>query len=194
MKSIVAAVVLVRARLSGELGAVARRLQAFFAEYSRGEIPLRVSGQAATFRVVAPDAQKVRIRIGPGFDMQKGPDGIWDVTTTPLVEGFHYYTVQIDGAVVADPSTMTFFGSGWWNSGIEIPASEGDFYAAKDVPARPREPAALLLNGDATSGGALTFTRPPTTTARPATAIPVLTCCTAGAKTKPVGTGRATSI
>jgi enterochelin esterase family protein len=88
----------------------------------------------ATFRVVAPNAAKVRIRVGPGFDMQKGPDGIWDVTTTPLVEGFHYYTVQIDGAVVADPSTMAFFGSGWWNSGIEIPASERDFYAAKDVP------------------------------------------------------------
>ena len=29
---------------------------------------------------------------------------------------------------------MTFFGSGWWNSGIEIPASDADFYATKDVP------------------------------------------------------------
>ena len=88
----------------------------------------------ATFRVIAPNAEKVRVRVGSGFDMQKGPDGIWDVTTTPLVEGFHYYTLQIDGAVVADPSTFTFFGSGWWNSGIEIPASDADFYAAKDVP------------------------------------------------------------
>ena len=35
----------------------------------------------ALFRVVAPDAQKVRVRIGQGFDMQKGPDGIWSVTT-----------------------------------------------------------------------------------------------------------------
>ena len=67
----------------------------------------------ATFRVVAPDAQKVRVRIGPGFDMQKGPDNVWEVTTTPLVIGFHYYTLQIDGAVVADPMTMTYFGSGW---------------------------------------------------------------------------------
>src|SRR4051812_40658532 len=31
----------------------------------------------ALFRVVAPDAQKVRVRMGPGFDMTKGPDGIW---------------------------------------------------------------------------------------------------------------------
>ena len=46
---------------------------------------------------------------------------MWEVTTTPLVVGFHYYTLQIDGAVVADPATQTFFGSGWQNSGIEIP-------------------------------------------------------------------------
>jgi enterochelin esterase-like enzyme len=88
----------------------------------------------ATFRVIAPDAAKVRLRVGPGFDMQKGPDGIWEATTTPLVVGFHYYTLQIDGATVSDPSTLTFFGSGWWNSGIEIPDPDGDFYLPKDVP------------------------------------------------------------
>jgi enterochelin esterase-like enzyme len=88
----------------------------------------------ALFRVIAPNAQKVTVRVGQGFDMTKGPDNIWSVTTTPLVEGFHYYTLQIDGATVADPSTMTFFGSGWENSGIEIPAADADFYAAKQVP------------------------------------------------------------
>src|SRR5579862_9043430 len=88
----------------------------------------------AMFRVAAPDAQKVTVRIGRGFEMTKGPDGIWTVTTTPLVVGFHYYSLQIDGATVADPSTMTFFGSGWQNSGIEIPAADADFYSLKDVP------------------------------------------------------------
>ena len=88
----------------------------------------------AMFRVNAPNAQSVRVRVGQGFDMTKGPDGIWSVTTTPLVVGFHYYSLQIDGAVVADPSTMTFFGSGWQNSGIEIPAPDADFYLEKDVP------------------------------------------------------------
>ena len=90
----------------------------------------------AMFRVVAPDAQKVTVRIGRGFDMTKGPDNVWTVTTTPLVVGFHYYSLQIDGAVVADPSTMTFFGSGWPNSGIEIPEPDADaaYYHAKDVP------------------------------------------------------------
>jgi len=91
---------------------------------------------SAMFRVSAPDALKVTLRIGRGFDMTKGPDGIWTVTTTPLVVGFHYYSLQIDGATVADPSTMTFFGSGWQNSGIEIPEPDADasYYRAKDVP------------------------------------------------------------
>jgi enterochelin esterase family protein len=86
------------------------------------------------FRVAAPDAQHVRVRIGPGFDLEKGSDGIWSVTTTPLVPGFHYYSLQIDGAVVADPQTMTYFGSGWQNSAVEIPAPDADFYQPHDVP------------------------------------------------------------
>jgi len=88
----------------------------------------------ALFRVAAPDAQKVRLRMGPGFDMAKGPDGIWSVTTTPLVVGFHYYSLQIDGAVIADPATHTYFGSGWQNSAIEVPAADAAFYEHQDVP------------------------------------------------------------
>jgi len=89
-----------------------------------------------TFRVTAPDAEKVRIRLGPGFDMSKGPDGLWYVTTPPQVVGFHYYTLSIDGAVVSDPATRTFFGSGFYNSAIEVPepGADGDYYQAKDVP------------------------------------------------------------
>jgi enterochelin esterase family protein len=86
------------------------------------------------FRVAAPDAQKVRVRIGPGFDMSKGPDGLWYATTTPQVVGFHYYTLSIDGAVVADPSTQSFFGSGYYNSAFEVPDPDGDYYTMKDVP------------------------------------------------------------
>jgi enterochelin esterase-like enzyme len=89
----------------------------------------------ATFRLVAADAQKVQLRMGKGFDMVKGEDGAWTVTTTPLVVGFHYYSFAVDGATVADPATMSFFGSGWENSGIEIPEAEDvDYYLPKDVP------------------------------------------------------------
>jgi enterochelin esterase family protein len=96
------------------------------------------SDHRVLFRFLAADAQKVSIRLGGSqdFNMTKGPDNIWSVTTTPLVVGFHYYTVHVDGAVVADPSTVTFFGGGWWNSGIEIPEPKEDaeYYQVKDVP------------------------------------------------------------
>ena len=88
----------------------------------------------AIFRIAAPDAQKVRVRVGTGFDMTKGEDGLWYATTTPLVEGFHYYMVNIDGSSVSDPATQTFFGGGQWSSGIEVPAADADFYSHKDVP------------------------------------------------------------
>jgi enterochelin esterase family protein len=86
------------------------------------------------FRVAAPNAQKVQVRVGGGFDLTKQEDGLWYVTTTPMVEGFHYYMINIDGSSVSDPATQTFFGSGMWSSAIEIPAADADFYSDKDVP------------------------------------------------------------
>jgi hypothetical protein len=38
------------------------------------------------FRVAAPDAQKVRVRVGKGFDMTKEADGLWYATTMNLVQ------------------------------------------------------------------------------------------------------------
>jgi enterochelin esterase family protein len=92
--------------------------------------------RSVTFRVQAPDAQKVQVRLGGAHDMTKGADGLWMVTIPPQVVGFHYYSIVLDGATVADPATRTFFGSGWDNSGIEIPEPEADaaYYTAKDVP------------------------------------------------------------
>jgi enterochelin esterase-like enzyme len=84
------------------------------------------------YRVVAPNAQSVRVG---NLNLTKGPDNIWSGTTArPAVEGFHYYDLNIDGATVADPSTRAYFGSGWWNAGIEIPAPDQDFYQPKEVP------------------------------------------------------------
>ena len=49
-------------------------------------------------------------------------------------EGFHYYRIKVDGATFNDPGTGFFYGSQRWESGIEIPAKDQDFYALKDVP------------------------------------------------------------
>lgn len=96
--------------------------------------PCVFSDHRVMFRVSAPDAQKVSVHVGTGFDLTKGTDGLWYATTTPLVEGFHYYMIDIDGARVSDPATATFFGGGEWSSAIEIPAADADFYSHKHVP------------------------------------------------------------
>jgi enterochelin esterase-like enzyme len=92
--------------------------------------------RSVTLRVAAPDAQKVRVRLGGAHDMTRGQDGLWMVTIPPQVVGFHYYSIVVDGAVMADPATRTFFGSGWDNSGIEIPEPEADaaYYSPREVP------------------------------------------------------------
>ena len=101
------------------------------AQYPRIHDDLRV-----TFRIKAPDAQKVVFGF---FDSQrypakKGEDGFWTATTEPQVPGFHYYRVFIDGAEVNDPASETFFGTGKDASGIEIPEKGVDYYLPKDVP------------------------------------------------------------
>jgi enterochelin esterase-like enzyme len=55
-------------------------------------------------------------------------------TEGPMDEGFHYYHLTVDGGVFNDPGTLNFYGSIRWESGIEIPAHDKDFYTLKDVP------------------------------------------------------------
>ena len=93
----------------------------------------------ARFRVVAPDAQNVKVSLGlggrGGTVLTKGADGSWTGTTEgPLDEGFHYYHLTVDGGTFNDPGTLNFYGSTRWESGIEIPAHDADFYALKNVP------------------------------------------------------------
>ena len=112
------------------------------------------------FRVAAPEAQKVRVRLGQGFDMTKGPDGLWYVTTTPQVVGFHYYTLSIDGAVVADPATRSFFGSGFYNSGIEVPRTGRRLLRPEGRAARAGAAALVLFQGDGLWRRAYVYTPP----------------------------------
>lgn len=86
------------------------------------------------FRIKAPDAQKVQIDLGRKYDMIKSEGGFWEVTTDVQGEGFHYYSLIIDGVAVADPASETFYGMGRMASGIEIPIKDEDYYDVKDVP------------------------------------------------------------
>jgi enterochelin esterase-like enzyme len=97
------------------------------------EFPMVDAQNRVVFRVEAPDAQKVQVDILKVYDMSKGDDGFWTVTTDPLPPGFHYYYLMIDGFRFADPASETFFGVGRRMSGIEIPAPDQDFYTPKAV-------------------------------------------------------------
>ena len=101
------------------------------AQYPRVDSTGRVQ-----IRVKAPEATKVRLNFwsGPKVDMERQQDGFWTVTTAPLVPGFHYYTLIIDGAEVSDPNTHAFFGGGKPASGVEVPEPGSTYYSAQDVP------------------------------------------------------------
>ncbi|MGP8198770.1 MAG: alpha/beta hydrolase [Limisphaerales bacterium] len=86
-------------------------------------------------RVIAPDAQSVKLDLGGvKYPLTKGDDGAWMGVSQPQDEGFHYYQLVIDGAQVPDPGSLYFYGASRWGSGIEIPAKDQDFYAVKNVP------------------------------------------------------------
>ena len=94
----------------------------------------------ARFRISAPDAQSIVVSLGlggasGGTPLTKGADCYWMGTTAgPMDEGFHYYHLSIDGGTFNDPGTGNYYGSTRWESGIEVPAKDQDFYMLKDVP------------------------------------------------------------
>lgn len=103
-----------------------------------GQYPIVNRDLSATFRIQAPSAQSMQVDIcGKKYPMTKDAAGIWEATTDPLVVGFHYYFLLIDGVSVVDPASQTFFGCGRMASGIEIPEpkAESAYYSyQKDVP------------------------------------------------------------
>ena len=93
----------------------------------------------ARFRIDAPQARSVIVSLGlggrGGTVLHKDQDGMWVGTTeAPMDEGFHYYHLTIDGGTFNDPGACNYYGSVRWESGIEIPAHDRDFYAMKNVP------------------------------------------------------------
>ncbi|HET7732985.1 MAG TPA: alpha/beta hydrolase-fold protein [Paludibacter sp.] len=98
------------------------------------QYPQILPGNKVLFRIKAPDAQKVQVDLGKKYDMVKEEEGSWAVTTDPVVEGFHYYSILIDGVAVCDPSSQTFYGMSRMASGIEIPEKGVDYYTMKNVP------------------------------------------------------------
>jgi enterochelin esterase-like enzyme len=98
------------------------------------EYPKVNSEGRVKFRIVAPEAKSIGCTFRESSEFTKGEDGAWYGHTRPLDEGFHYYSIKIDGAEVPDPNSLIYFGSMRWGSAVELPAQDQDFYALKNVP------------------------------------------------------------
>ena len=88
------------------------------------------------FHIEIPDAQAVSVSLGlggrGGTKLHRAYDNSWvGQTEGPMDEGFHYYHLTVDGATLNDPGSLNYFGSCRWESGIEIPARDQDFYACR---------------------------------------------------------------
>ncbi len=114
-------------------------------------------------RVVAPFAQSVIASLGgrEGTKLMRAADSTWVGTTAkPEDKGFHYYHLTIDGGVFNDPGTLNFYGSTRWESGVEVPAPDQDFYALKDVPHGKVQQILFPSKSTSTSRRAFVYTPP----------------------------------
>ena len=93
-----------------------------------------------TFRILAPQAQTVRVSSsdmaafggGPGA-MTKSTNGTWEVTVGPVDAGFYRYNFNVDGVSVIDPrnpDTSESNGNTWSLVGV----TGADYMDTKDVP------------------------------------------------------------
>ena len=93
------------------------------------------SERHAEFRLRAPGVQRVQLDIGGHkYNLTRNDQGVWSIVTPPLVVGFHYYALIVDGVSVTDPASESFFGVSKMMSGIEVPSPGEDFYDAQNVP------------------------------------------------------------
>src|SRR5262245_21759616 len=84
-----------------------------------------------TFRVVAPQAQAVRLNAtdipgnGPAASLTKAQNGVWEITTSAVPSGAYRYNFNIDGVATLDPrnpSTSVANNNSW--SMVYVPGSD----------------------------------------------------------------------
>jgi len=98
------------------------------------QYPQILPDNRVVFRIKAPEAHRLVVDLGKKYEMIKDTGGYWILTTDPIVEGFHYYSLIIDGIPVVDPASQSFYGMGRMASGIDIPDKDMDFYQPRNVP------------------------------------------------------------
>jgi enterochelin esterase-like enzyme len=92
-----------------------------------------------TFRILAPKAEKVKLSggdipgNGPGTELTKGTNGLWEVTMGPIDPGAYRYNFNVDGVSVIDPrnSAISESNNNVWSL-VVVPGS--DLMDTKQVP------------------------------------------------------------
>jgi enterochelin esterase-like enzyme len=101
--------------------------------------PEIAADRKVTFRILAPKAEAVRLSAGdipgngPGAEMSKGTNGVWQVTLGPIDPGAYRYNFNVDGVAVTDPrspATSESNANTW--SLVTVPGA--DFMDTRDVP------------------------------------------------------------
>ena len=96
-----------------------------------------------TFRIKAPDAQKITIVDGNMMEALDGPkelvkseEGIWSLTVGPLEPGIYDYGFSIDDAPrMPDPANRNLIRRTWgFTSYVEVPGDQPRFDSIRDVP------------------------------------------------------------
>ena len=106
------------------------------------EYPRVYADGRVIFKVHLPLAKSVQLEGGEGLcaspvPLVKDDKGNWNLTLSPRVVGFHYYWFNVDGVVMNDPGSQTFFGYNRETSGIELPLAgqiSSDLVTAPVVP------------------------------------------------------------
>lgn len=107
-------------------------LQSANAQFQRGPqiVSPQVEGTKVTFRLLAPNAQKVQLSgsdipgVGQGQAMTKGEDGVWTISME-IVPGYYRYSFNVDGVSVIDPrnsSTSESLANAW--SLVSVPGAQ----------------------------------------------------------------------
>jgi len=95
--------------------------------------------QRVTFRLRAATATEVVLNgdwpEGRGIKLTKDDQGVWATTVAPLSPELWYYTFNVDGATVLDPSNANLLRDGTrYMNFFVVPGPMSENYSIKDVP------------------------------------------------------------
>lgn len=97
--------------------------------------PKILPDNSVAFKLRGPADAKPQIDIcGKKYDMLRDPEGNWCAKTDPLVPGYHYYSLVVNGISSADPASQSFYGCSRMSSAIEIPEEGCELFETQDVP------------------------------------------------------------